>query len=65
VEGRRVLDVGCSQGIASILLAREGKTVWGVDREALAVESAKERLADEEEPVRNGSRCPVRLGAAR
>lgn len=30
-QGRRVLDVGCSQGIASILLAREGFEVVGID----------------------------------
>ena len=29
VKGDTVLDVGCSQGITSILLAKEGKRSWG------------------------------------
>lgn len=31
VEGENILDVGCSQGILDILLAREGKEVLGID----------------------------------
>ena len=30
-KGEKILDVGCSQGISSIILAREGKKVCGVD----------------------------------
>ena len=47
-EGATVLDVGCSQGIASILLAREGRRVTGVDIETAALEEAHARLAREE-----------------
>jgi 2-polyprenyl-6-hydroxyphenyl methylase/3-demethylubiquinone-9 3-methyltransferase len=50
--GDPVLDLGCSQGVATILLAREGRNVVGVDRETGAIESARERLAAEPEPVR-------------
>ena len=32
VQGRSVLDVGCSQGIVPILLAREGINVIGIGR---------------------------------
>ena len=46
--GATVLDVGCSQGIASILLAREGRQVTGVDIETAALEEAHARLAREE-----------------
>ena len=30
-KGEKILDVGCSQGIASIILAREGKKVTAID----------------------------------
>lgn len=52
VVGMRVLDVGCSQGVASILLGREGHEVVGVDRETVAVDVARARLAEEPEAVR-------------
>ena len=51
-QGARVLDIGCSQGIASLLLGREGKHVTGIDRESGAIEEAERRLAAEEEDVR-------------
>jgi SAM-dependent methyltransferase len=50
-EGDDVLDVGCSQGIVSILIAREGRTVTGVDNETGAIEFARHRLQEEEETV--------------
>lgn len=49
--GRDVLDVGCSQGIASILLAREGFTVTGIDVEEAAIHFAGKLLAGEPESV--------------
>jgi len=52
VCGTDVLDLGCSQGIASILLGREGRRVVGVDREHQAVEYARGLLQEEEEPVK-------------
>jgi glycosyltransferase involved in cell wall biosynthesis/SAM-dependent methyltransferase len=51
VQGSRVLDVGCSQGIAAILLAREGKTVVGIDVAKRSVEAAREYLAQEMLPI--------------
>jgi SAM-dependent methyltransferase len=51
VQGEDVLDVGCSQGIASLLLAREGRRVVGIDRELEALEFARSRLLDEEAAI--------------
>jgi len=47
VEGQKVIDIGCSQGIASILLAREGFEVVGVDTNVEAVEYANSDRAKE------------------
>ena len=52
VNGDIVLDVGCSQGIASILLGREGYSVVGIDTSAAAIEFANTDLAKEPEEVR-------------
>src|SRR4051812_5591109 len=51
-EGNRILDLGCSQGIASILLGREGHDVVGVDNELSAIRFARERLQKEERATR-------------
>lgn len=51
-KGETILDVGCSQGLVSILLAREGKKVVGIDMLEDAIEYAKEQLEQEEEPTR-------------
>ncbi len=45
--GGRVLDIGCSQGIACLLLARAGQTVVGVDRDPQAIAYAKDELSRE------------------
>jgi SAM-dependent methyltransferase len=50
-RGQRVLDVGCSQGIVSILLAREGLDVVGVDVEPELIRQAEVALASEVESV--------------
>lgn len=47
VSGSKVLDVGCSQGIVPLLLAREGCEVTGVDTSPKAIEEAKSYLAAE------------------
>lgn len=47
VKGQRVLDVGCSQGIAALILGREGKTVVGIDVAKRSIEEAREYLAQE------------------
>jgi SAM-dependent methyltransferase len=52
VEGPEVLDVGCGQGIATLLLAREGRRAVGIDREADAIEWARGRAGQEPEAVR-------------
>jgi SAM-dependent methyltransferase len=55
--------VGCSQGIASILPAREGHRVIGIDREHEAIRAARERLDQEEAFVRE--RAEFRVGEGR
>lgn len=47
VCGSKVLDVGCSQGIVPLLLAREGCNVTGVDTSPQAIEEARHYLANE------------------
>ena len=46
-QGPRVLDVGCSEGILELLLARRAVQVTGVDRNAEALDFARELLAEE------------------
>ncbi|MNW25475.1 Ubiquinone biosynthesis O-methyltransferase [compost metagenome] len=47
VVGNTVLDIGCSQGITSILLAREGFQVTGIDIEDTSIKYAKSELMKE------------------
>ena len=51
-HGPRVLDVGCSEGILGVLLARRGFNVTGVDINADALDFARELLAKEPDDVR-------------
>ncbi|GGE56683.1 hypothetical protein GCM10011391_39510 [Pullulanibacillus camelliae] len=48
VQGSRILDIGCSQGIIPILLAREAKHVVGIDSEEEAIAFANRTLEAEE-----------------
>lgn len=52
VQGKRVLDVGCSQGIVPVLLAREGFSVIGIDSSNKAIEEAGRHLENESDEVR-------------
>lgn len=52
VVGSRVLDVGCSQGIVSIILGREGYAVVGIDMEEELIETARQALQDEPADLR-------------
>ncbi|MBW2735992.1 MAG: methyltransferase domain-containing protein [Deltaproteobacteria bacterium] len=45
--GESVLDAGCSQGIATVLMAREGKRVVGLEPDAEALEYAQRLLSAE------------------
>jgi spore maturation protein CgeB/glycosyltransferase involved in cell wall biosynthesis len=47
VAGREIFDVGCSQGIVPILLAREGCSVVGLDIDENAINQANEFLKEE------------------
>jgi len=59
VQGPRVLDVGCSGGIAALILAREGHKVHGIDLQQSAIEKACELMAAEEERVQARLRFEV------
>src|SRR5687768_605879 len=52
VQGNRVLDAGCSQGIVCLILGREGFECTGVDIEQVSLDDAIKRLEKEEEIVR-------------
>jgi SAM-dependent methyltransferase len=52
VDGTEVLDIGCGQGIAALLLAREGRRAVGIDRDFELIEWARERCGAEPEAVR-------------
>lgn len=52
-RGTTVLDVGCSQGITSILLARKGFTCLGVDIAAPQIEYARRELEREDPETRS------------
>jgi 2-polyprenyl-6-hydroxyphenyl methylase/3-demethylubiquinone-9 3-methyltransferase len=45
VEGECILDIGCSQGIVSILLGREGRRVLGVDLMKESIDFARSKLS--------------------
>lgn len=49
--GKKILDIGCSQGIVSILLGRTGFEVTGIDVESVAIEYAVKELQKEEDEV--------------
>jgi len=51
-RGTRILDVGCSQGLVPILLAREGKEVVGIDSSPQAIRTAESHLASEAAAVK-------------
>ena len=52
-RGPRILDVGCSEGVLEILLARKGFNVTGVDINAETLAFARDLLAREPEEVRS------------
>lgn len=52
-KGEKILDVGCSQGIVSILLAKKGKFVTGIDIEPEQIEYAKRELTDENTDIQS------------
>ncbi|MCA1033588.1 methyltransferase domain-containing protein [Bacillus infantis] len=49
--GGRILDIGCSQGLIPILLAKEGHQVTGVDVSAEAIDYAKKLLKQENSAI--------------
>ena len=52
VTGRRVLDIGCSQGVSTLILAREGCEVIGLDIEPEPLAVARQALKEEAPQVR-------------
>jgi len=51
-SGSKVLDIGCSQGIVSLILGREGFHCTGIDLEERSLAVAKEALLKEDALVR-------------
>ena len=51
-KGKKVLDVGCSQGITSILLAREGMRVLAIDVLEKSIQYAKNMLEQEQDTTK-------------
>jgi SAM-dependent methyltransferase len=47
IKGEKILDIGCSQGILPILLAREGKKVTGIDIFEEAIDFANKLKSEE------------------
>jgi ubiquinone/menaquinone biosynthesis C-methylase UbiE len=60
VAGKKVIDIGCSQGIVSILLAREGFEVVGLDIDETTMEYANSDR--EKEPSQVQQRLAFVLG---
>jgi SAM-dependent methyltransferase len=48
VRGKRLLDYGCGHGMASVVLARRGAEVTGIDLSAGYIEEARRRVAANE-----------------
>ncbi len=55
-QGPQVLDVGCSEGILEVLLARRGVEVTGVEINPDALDFARELLAEEPTDVQRHAR---------
>jgi spore maturation protein CgeB/SAM-dependent methyltransferase len=51
-NGKDILDVGCSQGIVCLILAREGFQCTGVDLEPGSLAVGEEALSHEDEAIR-------------
>ncbi|MGH6899512.1 MAG: glycosyltransferase family protein [Geminicoccaceae bacterium] len=52
-RGPRILDIGCSEGILELLLARAGHQVLGIDIQPAAIAGARELLRSEPPAVRD------------
>lgn len=63
VDGNDMLDVGCGQGLAALLLAREGRRAIGVDREPTMIEWARRRAELEQQAVQDRLTYDVREAA--
>lgn len=55
-NSKYILDVGCSQGIISLLIAEQHKNVTGIDIEKEAIEFANKLLEEKFEAVKNNIR---------
>ncbi len=60
VRGNRVLDVGCSQGICELLLARRGFQVLGIDVAQESIDYSRELISREPDEVRSRVRLECR-----
>ncbi|WP_078429740.1 glycosyltransferase family protein [Alkalihalobacterium alkalinitrilicum] len=53
VDGQQVLDVGCNQGVTSLLLGKEGFHVVGIDENKQLIDFAQRQLNKESEYVKS------------
>lgn len=53
INGNKILDIGCSQGILDILLARENKNVIGIDIAKEVIDKANELKLQEPKEVQD------------
>lgn len=42
-ENKKILDVGCGDGLITFLLSKKNNTVWGIDNNTTAIKLAKEK----------------------
>jgi len=61
LEGQRVLDVGCGDGAFSLLLARRGAEVTGLDRDPAMIAAARRRAEIEKTPAQFVEGATARL----
>jgi len=55
VKGKKLLDIGCGDGVLSYLFAKEGYEVSGIDYSDIAIEFAKEKTKNLNIDFRQGS----------
>ncbi len=53
VRSNKILDIGCSQGLVPVLLAKKCKQVVGVDKDAIAITQARKFISEKNSEIKN------------